>query len=43
MTECQCGHGTDTHHEQLGRCEGQCYDADYGTFRCLCPYYTEEK
>lgn len=40
---CQCGHDADTHHEKLGRCEGECIDTEYGTFRCLCPYYTEEK
>ena len=43
MTECQCGHDTETHHDNLGRCEGQCHDPEYGQFSCLCPYFMEEK
>ena len=43
MTECQCGHDTDEHQDATGRCDGQCVDSEYGQFKCLCPYVTEEK
>lgn len=40
---CSCGHDADEHQDSTGRCDGQCVDSDYGQFKCLCPYYTEEK
>lgn len=40
---CQCGHDADTHYNGNGRCDEQCIDLVYGTYRCLCPYYTEER
>jgi len=45
MTEtlCACGHHADQHRDHAGRCDGQSHDSDYGTYNCLCPYYTEEK
>lgn len=40
---CGCGHPTAEHQDAGGRCAGQCFYSRYGTYRCLCPYYTEEK
>lgn len=32
------------HQNGAGRCTGQSYDDLYETeYRCVCPYYTEEK
>lgn len=39
---CTCGHDDTEHLDSAGRCEGQCYDSDYGTYKCLCFAYTEE-
>jgi hypothetical protein len=39
---CECGHDIDRHCDGLGRCDGQSYDSEYGTFRCLCPAYIKE-
>jgi hypothetical protein len=33
---CECGHDINRH------CDGQSYDSEYGTFRCLCPAYIKE-
>ena len=33
---CRCGHHADDHQD---RCAGECYDPDYGTYKCLCPAY----
>lgn len=41
--DCSCGHQPDEHQDATGRCEGQCVDSDYGTYNCLCSYYTREK
>ncbi len=43
MNSCECGHGSDEHCDGLGRCVGECFDSDYGTFNCLCPNFIEEK
>lgn len=43
MTDCACGHPPEEHQHQTGRCTGHCTDREYGVFRCLCPYYTQEK
>ena len=43
MTDCACGHSHAEHQDGTGRCQGHSYDTEYGTFKCLCPYYTEEK
>lgn len=40
---CACGHDADEHRDRAGRCDGQWHDCEYGTYKCLCPYYTEEK
>lgn len=40
---CSCGHDADEHTDRTGRCEGDCYDPEYGRFNCLCPYFTQEK
>ena len=40
---CACGHDADEHQFRTGRCEGKCFDPEYGQFNCLCPYVTEEK
>jgi len=42
-TLCSCGHIAEDHQDGGGRCTGYCIDSHYGTYRCLCPYYTEEK
>jgi len=42
-TLCACRHSGGEHQDGGGRCEGQCVDQIYGTYRCLCPYYTEER
>ena len=39
---CECGHDIDRHCDGLGRCAGESYDSEYGTFRCLCPAYIKE-
>ena len=40
---CGCGHPGNEHQDGTGRCMGQSYDDHYDTsYRCLCPYYTEE-
>ena len=43
MTDCACGHSHAEHQDGTGRCQGHSHDYQYGTFKCLCPYYTEEK
>jgi len=43
VSGCACGHDADEHRDRAGRCDGQCHDSDYGNYKCLCPYYTEEK
>jgi len=43
MTACACGHNADEHQDGTGRCDGHCIDSEYGQFKCLCPYVTEEK
>jgi hypothetical protein len=48
---CACGHDADEHRDRAyrgevmtGRCDGQCVDTGhYGIYKCLCPYYLEEK
>ena len=42
-TDCACGHSGDDHQDNTGRCHGTCHDSEYGTYTCLCPYYTQEK
>lgn len=37
-----CGHTAAEHQDGAGRCRGESYDPIYGTYRCLCPYYTQE-
>lgn len=37
--DCVCGHKPVDHGGKYGRCEGQCYDPEYGTFACLCFAY----
>ena len=46
MTEivCACGHPSSHHQNGGGRCMGECHDDHYDTtYRCVCPYYTEDK
>lgn len=40
---CACGHDRTDHANDAGRCHGVCHDSEYGTYNCVCPYYTEEK
>ena len=37
-----CGHPADEHENGGGRCTAENTDY-YGQWRCLCPYFTEEK
>ncbi len=39
---CQCGHLPDEHFMDRGRCGGECFDPDYGTFACLCYGYEKD-
>lgn len=39
---CTCGHLPSDHEADRGRCEGQCFDSDYGTFSCLCHLYEKD-
>lgn len=43
MNDCACGHPPEDHQHNTGRCAGQCHDTEYGEFKCVCPYYTQEK
>lgn len=42
MHKCECGHLGSDHDNLIGRCSGDCFDPEYGTFRCLCPMYQHE-
>ena len=37
--ECTCGHQPGDHSGKYGRCEGECFDPEYGRFGCLCFAY----
>jgi len=39
---CVCGHPDSSHFENAGRCNGQCYDPDYGMWNCLCYAFDDE-
>ena len=37
--DCACGHPPRDHVNGSGRCDGECYDPEYGIFACLCHAY----
>jgi hypothetical protein len=39
---CECGHPDTDHKLGVGRCAGDCYDPEYGVFKCMCPQPTLE-
>lgn len=40
---CECGHLPSEHDMGWGRCSGECWDADYGTFGCMCFHYEKDR
>lgn len=40
---CICGHDRHEHRDTGGRCTGHSIDKRYGTYACVCPYYTQER
>ena len=39
---CTCGHRTNEHTNNNGRCNGTSYDPDYGQWKCVCPMYRQD-
>jgi hypothetical protein len=37
-----CEHTGGSHSMGFGRCEGDSYDPDYGTYRCMCPKFERD-